>query len=236
MSAVANATYPSRNTFGSNFFICFLQHFWSLNPARQDSAALTHSGVMGSSRRRRPVAWAKALARAAEVGGSEPSPAPNDGSLRCIRTMSMLGTSVKVRTGYADQSRLVIWRRSKATCSFSVRLTAWTMPPSSWFFAVRIDDESEISRHHHAGHLDDAGFAVDLDVDHGGRIHPDALVPAIRQAAAALAIAFLARQPSRLVDGSLQHRLRPGIPEMGKTERQGIAAGGLGEFVHEGLD
>src|SRR6266404_1886398 len=80
MSAVANATYPSRNTFGSNFFICFLQHFWSLNPARQDSAALTRSGVMGSPRSRRPVAWAKALARAAEVGGSEPSPAPNDGS------------------------------------------------------------------------------------------------------------------------------------------------------------
>src|SRR5258708_21235018 len=37
MSAVANATYPSRNTFGSNFFICFLQHFWSFNsgPSRQ---------------------------------------------------------------------------------------------------------------------------------------------------------------------------------------------------------
>src|SRR6266478_1917349 len=135
MSAVANATYPSRNTFGSNFFICFLQHFWSLNPAGQDSAALTRSGVMGSSRRRRPVAWAKALARAAEVGGSEPSPAPSDGSLRSIRTMSILGTSGNVRTGYPDQSRLVISLLSKATCSFRVRLTAWTIPPSSWFFA-----------------------------------------------------------------------------------------------------
>src|SRR6266850_7657599 len=85
---------------------------------------------MGSSRSRRPVAWAKALARAAEVGGSEPSPAPSDGSLRCIRTISILGTSEKVRMGYADQSRLEIWRRSKATCSFSARLTAWTMPRS----------------------------------------------------------------------------------------------------------
>src|SRR5258708_11722374 len=101
--------------------------------------------------------------------------------------------------------------------------------------AVRIDHDSEIGRHHHAGHLDDTAVAVDLDVDHGGRIHPDALVPAKRQAAAALAIAFLARRPPRLVGGSLQHRLRPGIPEMGKTERQGIAAGSLGEVGHERL-
>src|ERR1700739_3722315 len=43
---------------------------------------------------------------------------------------------------------------------------------------VRIDDEADIGRHHHAGDLDDARLAVDLDVHHGGRIHPDAFVPA----------------------------------------------------------
>src|SRR5712671_4378508 len=69
--------------------------------------------------------------------------------------------------------------------------------------AVWIDDEPEIGRHHHAGHLYDAALAVDLDVDHGGRIHPNALVPAERQAAAALPIAFLARRPPCFVGGSL---------------------------------
>src|SRR6476646_7152654 len=58
-----------------------------------DSDAFTRSGVMGNSRSRRPVAWAKALARAAEVGGSEPSPAPSEGSLRSINTTSMVGAS-----------------------------------------------------------------------------------------------------------------------------------------------
>jgi len=166
---------------------------------------LTRSGVMGSWRSRRPIAWAKALARAAEVGGSEPSPTPSDGSLRCIRTMSMLGTLMKVRTGY--QSRLVTWRRSNATCSFSAAFELVLR-------AVRIDHESEIGRHHHARHLGDATVAVDLDVDHGARIHPDAVVPAKRQAAAALAIALLAPRPPRPVGGNLEHRLRPGIPEM----------------------
>jgi hypothetical protein len=64
-----------------------------------ESDAFTRSGVMGSSRRRRPVACAKAFASAAELGGSEPSPAPNDGSLRSIRTTSILGTSENPRMG-----------------------------------------------------------------------------------------------------------------------------------------
>jgi hypothetical protein len=42
----------------------------------QESAAFTRSGVMGSSRSRRPVAFAKAFASAEDVGGREPSPAP----------------------------------------------------------------------------------------------------------------------------------------------------------------
>src|SRR2546423_551567 len=47
MSAVANATYPSRNTFGSNFFICFLQHFWSFKSGPSGQRRLDAFGRHG---------------------------------------------------------------------------------------------------------------------------------------------------------------------------------------------
>src|SRR6266436_5792883 len=63
-------------------------------------AALTRSGVNGSSRMRLPVAAANALAMAAAVGPCAASPAPSARSFgRLISTVSTLGTSGMVRIG-----------------------------------------------------------------------------------------------------------------------------------------
>ncbi|MCY1272822.1 hypothetical protein D9M70_214160 [compost metagenome] len=64
------------------------------------SAARTRSAVIGSSRKRMPVASKMALAMAAALGTDADSPLPMGGSLwRGIISTSMSGTSGKVRIG-----------------------------------------------------------------------------------------------------------------------------------------
>src|SRR5258708_27188916 len=81
MSVVANATYPSRNTFGSNFFICFLQQFlesgpsgerrldafWRHGQLTQAPAGRIGEGVGKGSRRWRKRAFTRAERRIAPL-------------------------------------------------------------------------------------------------------------------------------------------------------------------------
>ncbi|MNH05305.1 hypothetical protein D3C79_646250 [compost metagenome] len=87
------------------------------------SASRTRSAVIGSSRKRMPVASNTALAMAAALGTEADSPLPIGGS--CWRgsiITSMAGTSGNVRIGYPPHSLLATVDSSKLTCSLSTRL------------------------------------------------------------------------------------------------------------------
>ena len=89
---LSGAQSPSRRNRAKRF--CAFPH------AAPRNTALTLSGVNGTERRRAPVASNTAFETAADTTAADGSPAPQGFSAgRSIRSMTMSGTSGKVRIG-----------------------------------------------------------------------------------------------------------------------------------------
>ena len=78
--------------------------------------------------------------------------------------------------------------------------------------------------------------AIDLDLGDHRHVGGEVLVLRKAEAAAALAVAFLARLPVGLLGDGLDHRARARILDMRQPERDRIGAGRGRQLVHEGLD
>src|SRR5687768_6027074 len=113
--------YRIQNLLGQQIHLCW----------RSSKATRTRSGVNGIWRMRTPVASKMAFATAAAVVTVEGSPAPIAGwSGRLISTISISGTSEKVKIGYVCQSTLVMCISSNWTSSLRARLRDWITFPS----------------------------------------------------------------------------------------------------------
>src|SRR5450830_138441 len=100
VAAMPSSAPKAANNEPNNHFERFSGDFGGSPAVPALSACNTRSGVIGSSRKRIPVASKIALAIAAALGTEADSPAPMGGSLwRGIISTSICGTSGKVRIG-----------------------------------------------------------------------------------------------------------------------------------------
>src|SRR6185503_15326875 len=85
-------------------------------------------------------------------------------------------------------------------------------------------------------HLDDAGDAIHFNFGYHRNVGGHGLVARIADAAAAPAVALLARFPGGGPGHGLDHGALALVVDVREAERHGVDAGGGRELVHEGLD